>query len=175
MKKAERVSLPNKHARIQFIAKTREQNTNKLKVKTTDAPRTTHNVWRNKNIVPWVKSMIVDEAGDAQGIPKLRRLCLLEYFRGGSMGSLPKLKLLSLLDLQSSPCTWILENFLHAKLIATSLEGLVHKNNIFLQFQRTYHELIFLNISYCHKGLSKTLALKRASLCPCNCQKQNKL
>ena len=48
--KAERVSLPNKHARIQFIAKTREQSTkklrikNKLKVKTTDAPRTSHNV-----------------------------------------------------------------------------------------------------------------------------------
>ena len=44
MKKAERVSLPNKHARIQFIAKTREQNTKKLKVKTTDARRTAHNV-----------------------------------------------------------------------------------------------------------------------------------
>ena len=42
--------------------------------------------------------------------------------------------------------TWILENFLHAKLIATSLEGLVHKNNIFLRFQSTYHELIFFLI-----------------------------
>ena len=60
------------------------------------------------------------------------------------MGSLSKLSILSLLDLPSSPRTWILENFLHAKLIATSLEGLVHKNNIFLQFQSTYHELIFL-------------------------------
>ena len=86
--------------------------------------------------------MIVDEERDALGIPKLRRLCILEYFRGGSMGSLPKLKILSL-DLHSSPRTWILENFLHAKLIATSLEGLVHKNNIFLQFQSTNHELIF--------------------------------
>ena len=82
------------------------------------------------------------------------------------MGSLPKLRLLFLLDLPSSPRTWILENFVHGKLIATSLEGLVHKNNIFLQFQSTYHELIFLNISYCHKGLSKDLALKRTSLCP---------
>ena len=50
------------------------------------------------------------------------------------MESLPKLRLLSLLDLPSSPRTWILENFLHEKLIATSLEGLVHKNKIFLQF-----------------------------------------
>ena len=32
--KGERVSLTNKHAWIQFIAKTGEQNTNKLKVKT---------------------------------------------------------------------------------------------------------------------------------------------
>ena len=31
--KAERVSLPNKHARIKIIAKIRERNTNKLKVK----------------------------------------------------------------------------------------------------------------------------------------------
>ena len=105
--------------------------------------------------------MIVDEEGDALGIPKLRRLRLLEYFRGESMGSLPTLMLLSLLDLPSSPSIWILENFLHAKLIATSLEGLVHKNNTFLQFQSTCHELIFLNISYCHKGLSKALALKK--------------
>ena len=82
------------------------------------------------------------------------------------MGSLPKLRLLSLLDIPSSPRTWILENFLHAKLIATLLEGLVHKNNIFLQFQSTYHELIFFNSSYCHKGLSKALDLKRTSLCP---------
>ena len=51
--------------------------------------------------------MIVDEVGDALGIPKL--------------------SLVSLLDLPSSPRTWILENFLHAKLIATSLEVLVHK------------------------------------------------
>ena len=63
------------------------------------------------------------------------------------MGSLPKLKLLSLLDLHSSPHTWILENFLHAKLIATSLEGLVHKNNIFLQFQSTYHEIFFTTLA----------------------------
>ena len=60
-----------------------------------------------------------------------------------------------------SPRTWILENFLQAKLIATSLEGLVHKNNIFLRFQSTYHELIFYNISYCHKGLSKAPTLKK--------------
>ena len=32
--KAERVSLPIKHAWIQIIAKTRELNTNKLKIKT---------------------------------------------------------------------------------------------------------------------------------------------
>ena len=32
--KAKRVSLPNKHAWIQFIAKTKKQNRNKLKVKT---------------------------------------------------------------------------------------------------------------------------------------------
>ena len=43
------------------------------------------------------------------------------------MWSLPKLRILSLVDLPSSLRTWILENFLHAKLIATSLEGLVHK------------------------------------------------
>ena len=82
------------------------------------------------------------------------------------MGSLPKINLLSLLDLHSSPCTWILENCLHVKLMATSLEGLVHKNNIFLQFQSTNHELIFKNISYYHKGLSKALDLKRTLLCP---------
>ena len=82
------------------------------------------------------------------------------------MGSLPKLRLLSLLDLPSSRRTWILENFFHTKLIATSLEGLVQKNNIFLQFQSTNNEIIFKNISYCHKGLSKSLDLKRTSLFP---------
>ena len=63
------------------------------------------------------------------------------------MGSLPKLRILSLLALPSSPRTWILENFLHTKRIATSLEGLVHKNNIFLQFQITYQELIFKTLA----------------------------
>ena len=38
------VSLSKQGCKDPIYAKTREQNTNKQKVKTTDAPRTTHNV-----------------------------------------------------------------------------------------------------------------------------------
>ena len=75
--------------------------------------------------------------------PRLNACEFLNISVEGPWGASPSLGILSLLDLPSSPRTWILENFLHAKLIATSLEGLVHKNNIFLQFQNTYHEFIY--------------------------------
>ena len=45
--------------------------------------------------------MIVDGEGDAWGIPKLRRLSLLEYLLGVHMG-IPKLERLTLQDLLSS-------------------------------------------------------------------------
>ena len=47
--------------------------------------------------------MIVDEEGGCLGgIPKLRRLSLLEYLLGVQLG-IPKLERLTLLDLLSSP------------------------------------------------------------------------
>ena len=71
------------------------------------------------------------------------------------------------------------------KTYSNFIKGLVLKNKIFLQFQSTYQELIFYNIRYCHKGLSKALVLKKkSSLCArkkqCKtedriCQKQNGL
>ena len=94
--------------------------------------------------------------------PSLDACDFLDISEDGPWGATPSLDFSSLLDLPSSPRTWILENLLHAKLIATLLEGLVHKNKIFLQFQSTYQELIFFyNIRYCPKGLSKALALKK--------------
>ena len=45
--------------------------------------------------------MIVDGEEDARGIPKLRRLSILEYFLGVH-GGIPKLERLTLLDLLSS-------------------------------------------------------------------------
>ena len=49
--------------------------------------------WNESENIP----ILVEERGDAfRGIPKLRRLSLLEYFTWGAMG-IPKIKLLPLL------------------------------------------------------------------------------
>ena len=68
---AERVSLPHKHLFKQ-----------KQKQEQTDAPSKVHKMWPNKNIVSGEEpDNVVDEEGDALGIPKLRCLSLLEICR----------------------------------------------------------------------------------------------
>jgi hypothetical protein len=53
---------------------------------------------KNKNIVSLeMTCYFVDEEGDALGIPKLRRLSLLE-FAWVTHGGIPKLRLFTLLD-----------------------------------------------------------------------------
>ena len=96
-----------------------------------------------------------------KGMPKLRRLSLLEYFTGGSMGSLPRRRLLSLLDLHSSHRAWILENFLHAKFIATSLRGQSSKTISSFSSKPHIKNSFSYNISCCQKVLSKALAFKK--------------
>ena len=75
------VSLSHtKNARIHFIQ-------TKQKQKQTDAPSKVHKMWWNKNIVSGEEpDNVVDEEGDALGIPKLRRLSLLEICRGEPPG-----------------------------------------------------------------------------------------
>ena len=68
------------NARIHFIQ-------TKQKQKQTDAPRKAHKMWWNKNIVSGEEpDNVVDEEGDALGIPKLRRLSLLDICRGEPPG-----------------------------------------------------------------------------------------
>ena len=68
------------NARIHFIQ-------TKQKQKQTDAPSKAHKMWRNKNIVSGEEpDNVVDEEGDALGIPKLRRLSLLDICRGEPPG-----------------------------------------------------------------------------------------
>ena len=55
--------------------------------------------------------MIVLGEGDARGIPKLRRLSLLEYFLGVH-GGIPKLECLTLLDLSSSSIAYLKTPFI---------------------------------------------------------------
>jgi hypothetical protein len=72
------------------------QNKRKLKAKTTDAPRKTHRIWSNKNIVSWkVTWFLPMKKGCLGGIPKLLRLYLLDISCGDM--SIPKLELLSIL------------------------------------------------------------------------------
>jgi hypothetical protein len=53
------------------------------KLKTTDAPRKTHNAWRNKNIVSWkVTWFLPMKKGCLGGIPKLWRLYFLDISWG---------------------------------------------------------------------------------------------
>ena len=75
------VSLSHKvNARIHFIQ-------TKQKQKQTDAPSKAHKMWWNKNIVSGEEpDNVVDEEGDALGIPKLRRLSLLDICRGEPPG-----------------------------------------------------------------------------------------
>ena len=62
-------------------------NTNKNRNKQTHAPSKAHKMWRNKNIVSGEEpDNVVDEEGDALGIPKLRRLSLLEICRDEPRG-----------------------------------------------------------------------------------------
>jgi hypothetical protein len=108
------VSLSHKvNARIHFIQ-------TKQKQKQTDAPSKAHKMWWNKNIVSGEEpDNVVDEEGDALGIPKLRRLSLLDICRGEPPGASPSLELsLSLIMLHHTPLL-ILENFLHTKLETT--------------------------------------------------------
>ena len=60
--------------------------------------------------------IIVDEEGDARGIPNLGRLSILEYLLGLHMG-IPKLERLTLLDLiSSSSITHLKTPFIHNSL-----------------------------------------------------------
>ena len=62
-------------------------NKTKKKQKQTDAPSKAHKMWRNKNIVSGEEpDNVVDEEGDALGIPKFRRLSLLKICRGEPTG-----------------------------------------------------------------------------------------
>ena len=64
---------------------------NKLRSKEWDAPSIAHNIWSDKNIAwRWTNSWFLIEKGMHGGIPKLRRLSLLEYFLG-CMGTSPRL------------------------------------------------------------------------------------
>jgi hypothetical protein len=59
----------------------------KQKQKQTDAPSKEHKMWLNKNIVSGEEpDDVVDEEGDALGIPKLRRLSLLKICRDEPRG-----------------------------------------------------------------------------------------
>jgi hypothetical protein len=85
----------------------------KTESKSKDAPRKTHRVWSNKNIVCWkVTWFLPMKKGRLGGIPKLWRLNLLDI-SCGDMG-IPKLKLFSILHLISSlsiPYTWKLPSY----------------------------------------------------------------
>ena len=79
---AERVSLPHKHDVIQFI-----QTQTKTKANKQTLQEKAHKMWWNKNIVSGEEpDNVVDEEGDALGIPKLRRLSLLDICRGEPPG-----------------------------------------------------------------------------------------
>jgi hypothetical protein len=88
---------------------------NKIKTesKSKDAPRKTHRIWSNKNIVYWkVIWFLPMKKGCLGGIPKLSRLYLLDI-SWGDMG-IPNLELLSILHLISSLSilyTWKLPSY----------------------------------------------------------------
>ena len=77
------------------------------------------------------------------------------------MGRLPNLRVLFLLDLPSSPRTWTLGNFRHAKFIATSLRGQSSKTISSFSSKEHIKNSFSYNIIYFQKGLSKALALKK--------------
>jgi hypothetical protein len=85
----------------------------KTESKSKDAPRKTHRIWSNKNIVCWkVTWFLPMKKGCLGGIPKLWRLYLLDIY-WGDMG-IPKLELFSILQLISSlsiPYTWKLPSY----------------------------------------------------------------
>jgi hypothetical protein len=95
-----------------FIAENKTKLTKKTK--TTDAPRKTHSAWSNKNIVSWKVTWFLSmKKGVPRGHPQALTLVLLEYFLGWCMG-IPKLELLSILQLISShsdPYTWKLPSY----------------------------------------------------------------
>ena len=64
-----------------WTAKKTKLNKAKLKSKERDAPSIAHNIWIDKNIV-WRRTnwWLLMKKGMHGGIPKLRRLSLLEYF-----------------------------------------------------------------------------------------------
>jgi hypothetical protein len=102
---------PKKHDVIQpFIAANKTKENWKQKQR---APRKTHRIWSNKNIVSWkVTWFLPMKKGCLGGIPKLWRLYLLDI-SWGDMG-IPKIELLSLLHLISSlsiPYTWKLPSY----------------------------------------------------------------
>jgi hypothetical protein len=85
----------------------------KLKAKTTDAPRKTHNAWSNKNIVSWkVTWFLPMKKGVPRGHPQPLTIVLLGYLLG--CVGIPKLELLSIFQLTSSfsnPYTWKLPSY----------------------------------------------------------------
>jgi hypothetical protein len=85
-----------------------------LKTKTTNAPWKTHSAWSNKNIVSWkVTWFLPMKKGVPRGHPQALMLVLLGCLLGWCMG-IPKLELLSILQLISSfsdPYTWKLPSY----------------------------------------------------------------
>jgi hypothetical protein len=108
----------------------------KTESKSKDAPRKTHKIWSNKNIVCWkVTWFLPMNKGCLGGIPKLWRLFLLDI-SWGDMG-IPKLDFLSILYLISSlsiPYTWKLPSY------KTSHNSISNVSILYLIFTNRRHD-----------------------------------
>jgi hypothetical protein len=103
----------------------RKQNKPTNKTKTTDAPRKTHSVWSNKNIVFWkVTSFLPMKKGCLGGIPKLWRLYFMDISWGDAWAS-PSLSFCPFFNSSHHYPIPTLENFLHTKLNTIRLATLV--------------------------------------------------
>ena len=79
----------------------------------------------------------------------------------GSWGASPILGFCSFSILFHHVALGYLKNFFHAKLMATLLRGQSSKTKSSFSSKAHIKNYFFYNISYCHKGLIKALALKK--------------
>jgi hypothetical protein len=132
------------------------QNKRKLKPKTTDAPRKTHRIWSNKNIVYWkVTWFLPMKKGCLGGIPKFWCLYLLNI-SWGDMG-IPKLQLLSILHLISSfsnPYTWKLPSYKtsHNSISNVSISIIVNQPFLVLFQTQNHHYKAYTTVATSSKG-----------------------
>jgi hypothetical protein len=116
----------------------------KTEIKSKDAPRKTHRIWSNKNIVCWnVTWFLPMKKGCLGGIPKLWRLYLLNISWSDMV--IPKLKLLSIFNLISSlsiPYIWKLPSYKTSHNSISNFSINIIINQPFLvQFQTKKHHI----------------------------------